>query len=157
MLISISLGTDMMSPAIHMGIDLKSAKIKMSLYIALIDSWIRAPKNNGELNFWSSDLRLILDKHLKARMFLTIGPKPARNLVMSRSHSQFLKEMVCDSTRFHSAWTDLYHRVCHYSAFYSISVFSLSNVQFKLSWVHWKISQAFDKPDPVGISVKSFE
>lgn len=146
MLISISLCTDMMSPAIHVGIDLKSAKIKRSLCIAFIDSWIKPPKNNSELNFLSLELRLILDKlspnRTKACLFL-----------ISRNHSKFLQETVWDSVHFHSAQADLYHRVCHYSAFYSISVYRLSNVQFKLSWLHWKISQAFDKPVPVGISV----
>lgn len=74
MLISISLCTGMMSPEIHMGVDLKSAKIKMSLCIAFIDSWIRPPKNNSELNFLSSELCLILGKHLKTKMFLPIRP-----------------------------------------------------------------------------------
>lgn len=75
--ITISLCTDMMSLAIHMGIYLKSAKIKRSLCIAFIDSWIKPPKNNSGLNFLGSELCLILDKLWKARMFLPIGPKPA--------------------------------------------------------------------------------
>lgn len=155
MLISLSLCTDMMSPAIHTGIDLQSAKIKMSLFIAFIDSWIRLPKSNSELNFLSSELCLILDKHLKARIFLTIEPKPAYlwflEIILNSWNKWFEIHLVF------TAWTDLYQRVCHYSAIYSISVYSLSNIQIKLSWVHWKISQAFDKLDPVGISVKSFE